>query len=228
MLRSTESVEDYLKAVYALQTTGAEATISHIADRLGVSAPSVSAMVKRLWEHGLVCQGEHRDVVLTEEGERQALAVVRRHRLLETYLHRELGLHWDEVHDEAERLEHVLSERVEEAIDRRLGHPTHDPHGDPIPVRGGAHSEGWTDPLDGVEAGHCVRVDRVSDREPEALRYLAELGVVPGAEVRVDRREPFGGPIWLSIGDEPHALGPDLAGSVFVSPVRGRNGSGRP
>ncbi len=226
MLRSTESVEDYLKTIYALQTTGIEATTSHVAERLGVSPPSVSAMVKRLWDHGLVCQGESRDVVLTGEGERQALGVVRRHRLLETYLHRELGLHWDEVHDEAERLEHVLSERVEEAIDGRLGHPTHDPHGDPIPAKDGAHSEGWTDPLDGIAAGRRVRVDRVSDREPEALRYLAELGLVPGAEVEVDRRDPFGGPVWVSVDSRAHALGPELAGSVFVSPVREPDGEG--
>ncbi len=151
----------------------------------------------------------------TAEGD--GLRVVRRHRLLETFLAEVVGVPWDEVHDEAEVLEHALSERLEDRIDRLLGQPSHDPHGDPIPPRSGAHDERWGEPLAGAPAGARFRVERVSDRDAGALRYLAGLGIVPGVEVAVGERAPFGGPQWVTVGAERHALGAPLAGLVHGS-----------
>ena len=135
---------------------------------------------------------------------------MRRHRLLETFLNQMLGMPWHEVHAEAELLEHVLSDRLEERIDAALGHPTHDPHGDPIPPRHGAHDERWGVGLDAVPPGACFRVRRVSDRDSAALRHLGELGMRPGVVVAVERQDPFGGPLWVRIDDRSCALGTPL------------------
>jgi DtxR family Mn-dependent transcriptional regulator len=213
----TTSVQDYLKAVYVLQSYGREVTTSRIAARLGVAAPSVSAMVKKLVAEGLARHTPYREVRLTERGEVAALAVVRRHRLVETYLHQALGLSWDEVHDEAEVLEHSVSERVVDAMDRALGHPTRDPHGDPIPPRRGRHKEVRDEPLTAVAPGRRVRVERVSDQDPAVLRHLARLRVVPGTEVTVQDRDPFGGPLWVRAGARRLPLGDDLVSAIFVS-----------
>ena len=218
---ATESVQDYLKAVYVLQSYGQEVTTSRIAARLGVAAPSVSAMVKKLVADGLARHAPYREVRLTEEGEAAALAVVRRHRLVETYLHDALGLPWDEVHDEAEVLEHSVSERVVDAMDRALGHPSRDPHGDPIPPKRGRHREIRDEPLAGVPTGARVRVERVSDQDPAILRHLARLRVVPGAEVTVAEHDPFGGPLWVRVGSRRHALGAELVSAIFVSVLDG-------
>jgi DtxR family Mn-dependent transcriptional regulator len=212
-----DSVQDYLKAVYVLQSYGEEVTTSRIATRLGVAAPSVSAMVKKLVADGLARHAPYREVRLTHEGEAAALAVVRRHRLVETYLHDALGLPWDEVHDEAEVLEHSVSERVVDAMDRALGHPSRDPHGDPIPPKRGRHREIRDEPLAAVAPGSRVRVERVSDHDPAVLRHLARLRVVPGAEVTVEERDPFGGPLWVRVGNRRHALGDDLVAAIFVT-----------
>ena len=176
----TRAGEDYLKAIYHLTARGEPVTTGLLAHELGVASPSVTAMVKRLTDGALVDRTGGRALHLTDAGEREALRVVRRHRLLETFLARTLGVPWDEVHAEAELLEHVLSDRLEERIDALLGHPTHDPHGDPIPPRHGAHHEGWGMALDAVPAGARFRVQRVSDRDSAALRHLGELGVRPG------------------------------------------------
>lgn len=207
---ATEAVEDYLKTIYHLASRGEVATTSGIARRLGVSSPSVSGMVKRLQADDLVVRPDDREITLTPEGERHALRVVRRHRLLETFLVEVVGVGWDEVHDEAEVLEHALSDRLEARIDALLGHPTHDPHGDPIPPRDGSHSEDWADPLAGVPAGARFTVQRVSDRDAEALRWLAGLGIRPGVELEVGETEPFGGPQWVSVAGERRALGAQL------------------
>jgi DtxR family transcriptional regulator, Mn-dependent transcriptional regulator len=203
----SRAAEDYLKAIYHLGTHGEPVTIGLLAHELGVSSPSVSAMVRRLQDGDLVDRSDARSVHLTGEGEREALRVVRRHRLLETFLARALGVPWDEVHAEAELLEHALSERLEERIDAALGHPTHDPHGDPIPPRDGPHSEGWGVALEAVAPGSRFRVERVSDRDSAALRHLGRLGVVPGALIDVEDHEPFGGPYWIRVDGERHALG---------------------
>ena len=214
---ATDSVQDYLKAIYVLSSYGQEVTTSRIAARLGVAAPSVSAMVKRLVGDGLVDHDPYREVRLTDAGEEAALRVVRRHRLVETYLQQALGLPWDQVHEEAEVLEHAVSERVVDAMDDALGHPARDPHGDPIPPRRGRHREICDEPLQLVAPGARVRIERVSDHDPAVLRHLAALKVVPGEEMTVEGRDPFGGPVWVRAGNRRHPLGQELVESIFVS-----------
>jgi len=220
VVEHTEAVEDYLKVIFLLAAEGDTATTSRIAERLGVAPPSVSAMVRRLAAGDLLERPDRRGAVLTAHGERHAVRIVRRHRLLETYLAQALGVPWDEVHDEAEALEHALSERLEDRIDQALGHPTHDPHGDPIPPRSGAHAEEWGEPLDAGHTGNRFRVERVSDRDSAALRYLADLGIRPGVVLHVQERAPFGGPLWVAVGGTRHALGAQLTRLVHGSVER--------
>lgn len=207
---ATRATEDYLKAVYGLLSSGEQATTGGLARRIGVSSPSASAMIKRLESEGLVERPSGGGLRLTPAGERAALRVVRRHRLLETFLARTLGMAWDEVHAEAELLEHAVSDRLEERIDEALGRPTRDPHGDPIPPRCGPHREDWGEPLDSARIGDRFRVERVSDRDSESLRYLGRLGLVPGAVLQIGEKAPFGGPLWVSVGGQQHALGAPL------------------
>lgn len=220
MVTMSRATEDYLKAIYNLAHLGAPVTTGALAHELGVSSPSVSAMVKRLEDGELLARPDSRSLRLTDSGERAALRVVRRHRLLETFLARMLDVPWDEVHAEAELLEHALSERLEERIDAALGHPTHDPHGDPIPPRDGPHVEVRGTPLDAVPVGTRFLVERVSDRDSAALRYLGDLGVVPGVVLAVDEQAPFGGPRWVRVGAERHALSGALTQLVHGHVVR--------
>ncbi len=206
----SRAIEDYLKAIYHLAHRGEAVTTGVLAHELGVSAPSVSAMVKRLEDGHLLDRPDSRSLRLTDSGERAALRVVRRHRLLETFLARMLDVPWDEVHAEAELLEHALSDRLEQRIDAALGHPTHDPHGDPIPPRDGPHEEGWGAALDTAPPGSRFLVERVSDRDSAALRYLGDLGVFPGVVVTVEEQAPFGGPRWVRVGQARHPLGGPL------------------
>lgn len=215
-MESSESVQDYLKAIYVIEESGEEASTSAVAERLGVSPASVTAMVKKLARKGLLRHRRYRGVQLTERGRDLALEVLRHHRLLEAYLHRALGLTWDRVHKEAEVLEHALSEELEDRIAELLGNPTHDPHGDPIPPKRGSHTEVAHTPLDGFGEGPAT-VERVSDRDPDALRYLSTLGIVPGTSIQVEQQAPFGGPVWVKVGRRRHALGTDLAHSIYVS-----------
>ncbi len=210
MVTLSRATEDYLKAIYHVAHRGEPVTTGLLAHELGVSSPSVSSMVRRLEEGGLLRRADVRSFRLTESGERAALRVVRRHRLLETFLARTLDVPWDEVHAEAELLEHAISDRLEQRIDAVLGHPTHDPHGDPIPPRDGPHEEVWGVALDSAAPGSRFLVDRVSDRDSAALRYLGELGVFPGVVVEVDEQEPFGGPRWVRVGGERRSLGAPL------------------
>jgi DtxR family Mn-dependent transcriptional regulator len=208
----SQAMEDYLKAIFRIESDLGSATTSAVAARLGVTGPSVSGMIGRLETAGLVHRQADHGVTLTADGRVAALRVVRRHRLIETFLHKVVGVPWHEVHDEAEVLEHVLSERLEERIDALLGRPTHDPHGDPIPpVDGHGHAETWSHRLLDVPPGCTLRVERVSDEDPAALVYLAELGLRPGVDVRVERLDPFDGPVWVGIGDRDHALSRVLA-----------------
>ncbi len=210
----TQVVEDYLKTVFGLAGRSAHVTTSGLAAELGVAAPTVSAMLKRLEAGGLVRRtGDHR-VELTEHGTRHALGVVRRHRLLEVFLVQVLQVPWDEVHAEAEVLEHALSPRLEERIDALLGHPSRDPHGDPIPPARGEHVEDWATPLAVAPAGSRFDVERVSDRDSEVLRHLASIGVRPGAVLLVREWGPFGGPLWVEINGCRHALGSGLVAAV--------------
>lgn len=212
---TTAATEDYLKAIFGLGSRGERVTTGAVAGELGVSSPSVSAMVKRLESQQFLERPRGHGLRLTEQGEQAALRVVRRHRLLETFLATVLDVPWDEVHAEAELLEHALSEKLEQRIDAALGHPTHDPHGDPIPPRHGRHTEDWAQPLDEVAAGVRFRVERVSDRDSEALRYLGALGIMPGAVVDVQEQAPFGGPRWIRIDGQRHALGAQLTRLVY-------------
>jgi DtxR family Mn-dependent transcriptional regulator len=213
---STESVQDYLKVIYLLSQAGEEVTTSAVAARLGVSAASVTSMIKRLASRGLLRHQRYQGVELTSTGRKLALEVIRHHRLLESYLHKELGMTWDRVHDEAEILEHAISEDFEDRIAEILGHPTHDPHGDPIPPKRGKYVEVQHSQLMDFTSGPA-RVERVSDRDPDALRYLDKLGIRPGSPITVEQQEPFGGPLWVRVGRRRHAIGPELAGAIYVS-----------
>ena len=210
----TEAVEDYLKSIFVRSGHDEVVTTSSLAGHLGVAAPTVSAMVKRLAAHGLVHRSDDRLITLTAHGERHALGVVRRHRLAEAFLATALGMTWDEVDEEAEVLEHAISPRLEELIDAFLGHPSHDPHGDPIPQPTGRHVEAWAMSLAAVSPPGRFSVERVSDRDGAALRYLADLGIRPGAVVDVLERGPFGGPLWVLVDERRHALGEEITSAV--------------
>jgi DtxR family Mn-dependent transcriptional regulator len=213
----SSAVEDYAKAIYALEHRGEESvTTNALAARLGVTAASASGMVKRLCELGLVEHEPYRGVTLTEEGRRVALAVMRHHRLLELYLVQSLGVPWDRVHAEAEVLEHVLSDELEELIDAKLGNPTHDPHGDPIPTAELTIDEQPTQSLNDLGAGSQGTFCRISDSNPDMLRFLAERGIAPGATFEVIEKQPFDGPLFVRFGDEVHVLGGALARAMRV------------
>jgi DtxR family transcriptional regulator, Mn-dependent transcriptional regulator len=211
------AVEDYAKAIYALELRASgPVTTNALAGRLGVTAASASGMVKRLHELELVFHEPYRGVWLTESGRRVALEVIRHHRLLELYLVKSLGVPWDRVHEEAEVLEHVLSEELEELIAVKLGDPTRDPHGDPIPSRDLTIEETRTESLESLSEGARGVFARVSDSDPEMLRYLAARGIAPGEELEVVERQPFGGPLFVRFGDRVHPLGGDLARAMRV------------
>ena len=213
------AIEDYAKAIFALQRdlpAGGAVTTTAVADRLGVTPASASGMVRRLHEHGLVEHRPYKGVELTAEGRRVALRVIRHHRLLETYLAESLGVPWDRVHKEAEVLEHVLSDELEARIAAKLGNPTHDPHGDPIPSAELELVERPCVCLASLEAGATGVLSRVSDSEPEMLRYLAARGIAPGARLEVLERQPFDGPLFVRVGDAVHVLGGDLARAISV------------
>src|SRR4051794_18994164 len=213
----TSAVEDYAKAIYALERRcdGAVST-NAIAERLRVSAGSASAMVKKLDALGLVSHVPYRGVQLTPDGLKVALEVLRHHRLLERYLAEELGVPWDRVHDEAEVLEHVLSEEVEALIAAKLGNPTHDPHGDPIPSADLVIDEAVTIGMQEVEPGMGGTFVRVSDSEPEMLRYLAAHGIKPGDRFEIVDKQPFDGPLFARFGADVHVLGGALAKAMRV------------
>lgn len=214
-------MEDYAKSIYALQgRSEGPVSNSELAERLGVTAGSASAMVKRLAELGLVTHVPYRGVVLTEAGEHVALEVLRHHRLLELFLAESLDVPWDRVHEEAEVLEHVLSEDLEEMIAAKLGDPTHDPHGDPIPSRDGRLDEAVTRSLQSLEPGEGGTFTRISDSNPQMLRYLSERGIAPGARFEIVDKQPFGGPIFARFGEAVHALGGDLARAMRVEPAQ--------
>src|SRR5881275_487463 len=187
----SSAVEDYAKAIYALESRGGDAVSTNaLADRLGVTPASASGMVKRLGELGLVEHEPYRGVSLTDDGRRVALEVIRHHRLLELYLVETLGVPWDRVHQEAEVLEHVLSEELEELIAAKLGNPTHDPHGDPIPTRELTIEEEPALSLQALSAGASGRFARISDSDPEMLRFLADRGIAPGDAFEVIDKQP--------------------------------------
>ena len=215
-----QAVEDYVKAVYALGSASADGTASTtaLADRLGVTPASASAMVKRLDALGLVTNVPYHGFRLTETGSRVALEMLRHHRLLELFLAEELGMPWDRVHDEAEVLEHVLSDELEQLIAVKLGEPRWDPHGDPIPTITGEMAEVATQALASMEIGASGRLSRISDADPELLRYLSARGIALGDHFEIVGRQPFDGPTFVRFEgtEEAQALGGRLASAMHA------------
>jgi DtxR family transcriptional regulator, Mn-dependent transcriptional regulator len=215
------AVEDYAKAIYALQrrADGEPVTTNDLAARLGVTAASASNMAKKLAELDLVDHVPYRGVRLTAAGQRVALEVMRHHRLLELYLAEHLGVPWDQVHEEAEALEHHISEDLEARIAEKLGNPTHDPHGDPIPSAELEIDEGHTRALESLAIGDRARFVRISDSDPEMLRYLEQRGIRLGDEFELVERQPFDGPLTLRFAAGDEVIGGQLAGSMRVELV---------
>jgi DtxR family transcriptional regulator, Mn-dependent transcriptional regulator len=214
-------VEDYLKAIYKIAAAGEPCTLCRLSAGVGTTRSAVAKMARRLEELRLVSitPGHELELGLTPAGEKIALEVIRHHRLLELYLAEALGYTWDQVHSEAEQLEHAISEEFEEKIDRLLGFPIRDPHGDPIPTRDGRIEELPHASLGELEPGQEATVSRVSDADPERLRYLGQLGLYPDTRVQMLAREPFGGPLRLRVAGTERSIGVELARSVFVSTV---------
>ena len=223
----TAPVEDYLKAIYAIgKGTGAAAT-NEIAQRLALAPASVSGMVRRLADQGLLAYERYHGVKLTDSGRRAALSTLRRHRVIEAYLAQALGYQWDRVHDEAERLEHAASEELVDRMAATIGEPEVDPHGAPIPTRDGAMDETEYTSLADLAVGAPGVVMRVTDEDPAMLRYLGELSVVPGKRVTVKSRAPYGGPIMLAVGRQEISIGPALAAHVLTAPAPDKASGGR-
>jgi DtxR family Mn-dependent transcriptional regulator len=206
----TGSAEDYLKAIYAL-SADAPASTTQIAERLDLAPASVSGMIRRLSDQKLLDHQPYRGVVLTPAGRRVALRVLRRHRLIETYLVEFLGYRLDNVHAEADRLEHAVSDTLVERMAAALGHPRVDPHGDPIPDRKGRLDEVTYTPLPNLALGEDAELRRVDISDADRLRYVAQAGLVPGARVRLVERQPFDGPVTVRVGGSDRVLGRELA-----------------
>jgi DtxR family Mn-dependent transcriptional regulator len=220
---TTEAVQDYAKTIYALaRRESAPIGTSALATRLGVSPGTVTAMLKRMAESGLVEYEPYRGVGLTDAGERVALEVIRHHRLIESYLAEALDMPWDRVHDEAEVLEHYISEDLERRIAEKLGDPSRDPHGDPIPNAELDIADDETVALAELEPGDAATFLRVSDRDSEMLRFLDERGIRPGCELRLRDRDPFEGPLFVEVSGTEHVLGQRLAAAMRVTGSRSK------
>jgi len=213
----SEAIEDFLKAVYMLQQEYERVQTSVLAETLRITAPSTTEMAKKLARANLVEHEPYRGIRLTVAGKRVALEIVRNHRLLELFLVQALGYSWDEVHEEAERLEHAISDRLAQRIAEYLGHPVFDPHGDPIPSpEGDVHQRELT-PLSEWPEGQTGQISRLRDQTPEMLRYLAEKSLIIGAVVEVVAVDPFDGPITLNVNGEQQVIGVNVAQYVLLA-----------
>lgn len=213
----SQSIEDYLKAIFVLQSEGEAATTTNIANMLEVSSASVTNMLKKLAKMNLLKHESYRGAKLTHAGSKIALEILRHHRLLELYLKEVMGYSWDEVHDEAEKLEHHISEQFEDRIAELLNHPTHDPHGDPIPSKDGVMPEMAILSIAEAELNKPYIIGRVKDQDPELLRYLEKIGVIPGVKIKVVEKSPFQGPIKVHLEDkEDQVLGFAVASEVYL------------
>ena len=215
-MRLSQALEDYLKVIYVLEADGEKATTTAIAQALDVSNASVTNMFKKLAGMKLIVHESYKGAVLSPAGKKVALEILRHHRLLELYLKEVMGYSWDEVHDEAEKLEHHISEQFEDRIAELLDHPTYDPHGDPIPTKDGIMPEKATLALNEAEIKTLYIVGRVRDQNPELLRYLEQQGVLPGVELTIIEKAPFDGPISLEIDSEVISLGFSIAQNIFL------------
>lgn len=217
----SQAVEDYLKTIYTLESEDKGASTSSIAESMDVSSASATNMIKRLSKMGLVDYQSYKGARLTRSGRKIALEIIRHHRLLELYLLEVMGYSWDEVHDEAEKLEHHISEQFEDKIAELLDNPTHDPHGDPIPTKEGVMPKMESEPLVQAEAGQTFIVSRVKDQDPDLLRYLEKIGILPGVKIMVKEKAPFNGPITLLVEETEQALGHEVADKIFVAKYPG-------
>ncbi len=215
----TGPVEDYLKAIYAIGRGSVAVATNDIAQRLNLTPASVSGMVRRLADQGLLSYERYKGVTLTDTGRRAALRTLRRHRVIEAYLSGALDYPWDRVHDEAERLEHAASDELVDRMAAAIGEPVVDPHGAPIPSREGLVDETEYLSLADLGAGYGAKVVRVSDDDPEMLRYLGELAIIPGAELVVISKAPYEGPISVRVSGAMLSIGPSLASQVLVAPI---------
>lgn len=216
----SQSIEDYLKAIFTLQSEGERASTTKIAASLEVSSASATNMIKRLSEMGLVDYQSYKGSKLTTSGKKIALEIIRHHRLLELYLLEVMGYSWDEVHDEAEKLEHHISEQFEDKIANLLDDPTHDPHGDPIPSKEGIMPQMDAQPLIEAEPNQEYILSRVKDQDPELLRYLEKIGMLPGIKIELKEKAPFNGPLTLLVEHEEQAIGHDVAKNIFVAKIK--------
>ena len=217
----SHSMEDYLKAVYEIETSEGRVSTSALSEKLGVSPASVTNMVKKLSERNLIAHRRYQGVELTVAGRKIALEVIRHHRLVELYLQEALGVPWDRVHQEAEKWEHVLSEDLEDRMDEFLGYPVTDPHGSPIPRRDGTMPVRDCSSLVEIEPDTQVRVVEVSDHDPELLRYLGGMGLYPETEMTVVAREPFKGPIVVELTGKEYSIGRNAAEYIMVEKAAG-------
>ena len=213
--------EDYLKAIYVLEMNGEKVTNSALANYMGFAPASATNMVKKLAQLSLVEYEPYQGVMLTKLGRQVALEVLRHHRLLELFLHETLDMSWERVHEEADKLEHVISEALEDAIASVLGHPTVDPHGDPIPSKDGYMVKSPGRPLSAARLRRCYRLVRVLAQDPERLQYLGQLGLYPDAHVKLLERAPFNGPLLVEVDGNPHALAYEMAAVLQVVPSDG-------
>lgn len=214
----SSAMEDYLKAIFELGEK--DVSTQDLARHLKVSAASVTGMIKKLSDLKLVDYERYYGVKLTEAGKLIALETVRHHRLIETYLMQALGYKWHEVHEEAETLEHHISEDFEERIAEMLGHPTHDPHGDPIPQRDGSIPKSIGEPLSSSEIGQQVKITRITNQHPDILRYLENHLLIPGKTIRIIDKAPFDGPLTVSSGERIFAIAFELSQQIYATEVR--------
>ena len=216
----SQAMEDYLKAIYKLHERNVQVPTSALADYMGVAPASVTNMCKKLAELNLLNYEPYRGVKFTATGEKLALEIVRHHRLIELYLAEALGVPWDRVHEEAEKLEHVISEDLEDRMAAALGDPQFDPHGAPIPSRSGIVSKPNSGRLVDMQVNNELVVVEVDDDDPELLRYLGELGLYPGTRITLIACAPFDGPLTLNIGDNEYNLGYRAAKAILVATER--------
>lgn len=218
----SQAVEDYLKVIYKLESEGKGASTTRVAEAMEVSSASATNMIKRLAKMNLVDYQSYKGAALTESGKKIALEVIRHHRLLELYLLEVMGYSWDEVHDEAEKLEHHISEQFEDKIAELLDNPTQDPHGDPIPSKEGIMPDMEDEPLIDTEPGDTAYlVSRVKNQDPDLLRYLEKIDLLPGTKVKVKEKAPFSGPITLLLEEKQQVIGRELAEHIFVARMPG-------
>jgi DtxR family Mn-dependent transcriptional regulator len=222
----SENVENYLKNIYTIQANGDKVTTSSLSGKLQISAASVSEMIKKLADEGSIIYAPYKGVELTEAGRRRAIHIIRRHRLWELFLVEILKYEWDEIHEEAERLEHITSEKLERRLDAALGHPHTDPHGDVIPTSRGVINHLRSSSLADMKAGSTVTVSRVSDENPEILKYASRLGIKLHTKLEVKEKMEFDGSLRVKINGKEQFVSSKLARNIFVELTENKRGRG--